>query len=79
MSSLLFHFRQQYPQGSLRCDLLDIDRGLYLVQASVTVDGMVFGTALAAQETIEAAEDRARERVLAVSYTHLTLPTKRIV
>ncbi|MEB3159874.1 MAG: hypothetical protein VKL20_00295 [Synechocystis sp.] len=64
MSSLLFRFRQQYPQGSLRCDLLDIDRGLYLVQASVTVDGIVLGTALAAQGTLEAAEDRARERVL---------------
>lgn len=64
MSSLLFLFRQQYPQGSLRCDLLEIDRGLYLVQASVTVDGIVLATALAAQATLEAAEDRARERVL---------------
>ena len=66
MSSLLFRFRQQYPQGSLRCDLLEIDRGLYLVQASVTVEGIVLGTALAAQATIEAAEDAARERVLAM-------------
>jgi len=66
MSSLLFRFRQQYPQGSLRCDLLDIDRGLYLVQASVTVDGIVLGTALAAQASLETAEDQARERVLAL-------------
>ncbi|MEY2985117.1 MAG: hypothetical protein RLZZ568_1734 [Cyanobacteriota bacterium] len=65
MSNLLFRFRQQYPQGSLCCNLLQIDRGLYLVQASVTLDGIVLGTALAAQPSLEAAEDSARERVLA--------------
>lgn len=65
MSSQLFRFRQRYPLGSLRCDFLQVDRGLYLVQASITVDGIVLGTALAAQPTLEGAEDLARERAIA--------------
>jgi len=64
MSSLISLFRQQYPQGSLCCDLLEIDRGLYIVQASVTIDGIVLATALAANAPLEVAEDMAKERVL---------------
>ncbi len=64
MSSLISLFRQQYPQGSLCCDLLEIDRGLYIVQARVTIEGIVVATALAAQYPLETAEDMAKERVL---------------
>ncbi|MBE9241492.1 hypothetical protein IQ221_10895, partial [Synechocystis salina LEGE 00041] len=65
MSSLISLFRQHYPQGSLCCDLLEIDRGLYIVQASITLEGIVVATALAAQCPLEAAEDLAKERVIA--------------
>lgn len=64
MSSLISLFRQHYPQGSLCCDLIDIDRGLYIVQASVTVEGVMLATALSAQAPLEVAEDLAKERVL---------------
>ncbi|QUS62410.1 hypothetical protein IQE94_04040 [Synechocystis sp. PCC 7339] len=65
MSSLISLFRQHYPQGSLCCDLLEIDRGLYIVQASITLEGIVVATALAAQCPLEAAEDLAKERAIA--------------
>ena len=65
MSSLIPLFRQHYPQGSLCCDLLEIDRGLYIVQASITLDGVVVASALAAQSPLEAAEDLAKERAIA--------------
>lgn len=65
MSSLISLFRQHYPQGSLCCELLEIDRGLYIVQASITLEGIVVATALAAQCPLEAAEDLAKERAIA--------------
>jgi hypothetical protein len=65
MSSLISLFRQHYPQGSLCCDLLEIDRGLYIVQASITLEGIVVASALAAQSPLEAAEDLAKERAIA--------------
>jgi hypothetical protein len=65
MSSLISLFRHHYPQGSLCCDLLEIDRGLYIVQASITLEGIVVATALAAQSPLEAAEDLAKERAIA--------------
>lgn len=76
MSSLISLFRQQYPQGSLCCDLLEIDRGLYVVQASVTIDGVVWATALAAQSPLETAEDMAKERVLStLNLSDLSAPS----
>ncbi|MCT0254952.1 MULTISPECIES: hypothetical protein [unclassified Synechocystis] len=77
MSSLISLFRQYYPQGSLCCDLLEIDRGLYIVQASITLDGVVVATALAAQSPLEAAEDLAKERAIAsldLTHTSSTVP-----
>ncbi len=66
MSNPLVRFRQQYPQGSLRTDLLQVDRGLYVVQTVVTLAGQAIATGLAAQPTIEGAEDLARERALTI-------------
>lgn len=73
MSSLIPLFRQHYPQGSLCCDLLEIDRGLYIVQASITLDGVVVASALAAQSPLEDAEDLAKERAIAsLDLTHIS-------
>jgi hypothetical protein len=57
-------FRTCYPQGSLVGELIDIDRGLYIVRVSVQVDGIILATGLAAEGTVELAEDRARERAI---------------
>ncbi|MDJ0680117.1 MAG: hypothetical protein QNJ18_09680 [Xenococcaceae cyanobacterium MO_167.B52] len=62
---MLTQFRHHYPQGSLISELIDIDRGLYLVKVSVAVEGVVLATGLAGENTIELAEDAARERAIA--------------
>ncbi|MDJ0681931.1 MAG: hypothetical protein QNJ18_18990 [Xenococcaceae cyanobacterium MO_167.B52] len=62
---MLTQFRHHYPQGSLISELIDIDRGLYLVKVSVEVEGVVLATGLAGENTIELAEDAARERAIA--------------
>lgn len=63
---MLTQFRVRYPKGSLISDLVRIDRGQYIVRASVGVDGITLATAMAAAQTVEQAEDRARQRALAV-------------
>ncbi len=69
---MLEKFRNCYPQGSLVSELIDIDRGLYIVKVSVQIDGVILTTGLAAADTVEIAEDRARER--AISTLKLELP-----
>ncbi len=59
-------FRLHYPKGSLITELLEIDRGQYIVRCLVQVEGTTLVTGLAAAQTVEQAEDRARERALAV-------------
>ena len=61
---MLTQFRRHYPQGSLISELLTIDHGKYIVRVVVQVEGMIVGTGLAADATLELAEDRARERAL---------------
>ena len=63
---MLERFRQRYPLGSLSSELLTIDRGKYLVRASVQVDGILLGTGMGEGDTIEQAEDRARHRAIAL-------------
>lgn len=58
-------FRIHYPKGSLMTELLAIDRGQYIVRCLVQVEGATLVTGLAAAQTVELAEDRARERALA--------------
>lgn len=62
---MLAKFREQYPQGSLVGELVKIDRGTYIVKVLLQIDGIVLATALAGADTIEAAEDAARERAIA--------------
>lgn len=58
-------FRARYPQGGLIGEFLALEGGNYLVRVTVQNDETVLATGLAAAETIELAEDRARQRALA--------------
>ncbi|ALF54401.1 hypothetical protein ACX27_18650 [Nostoc piscinale CENA21] len=63
---MLAQFQSLYPNGSLTSELVDIFQGKYIVRASVQIDGVIRATGLAAAETVEAAEDQARNRALMV-------------
>jgi hypothetical protein len=63
---MLAQFQSKYPQGSLISELVEIYNGKYVVRSSVQIDGVTRATGLAAAETIEEAEDRARNRALVV-------------
>ena len=62
---MLAKFRERYPQGSLSGELVKIDRSTYIVRVSLQVDNTVLATALAGADTVEAAEDAARQRAIA--------------
>lgn len=62
---IIAKFRHRYPQGSLVSELIEIDRGTYIVKAIVQIDNLVLATALAGAATVEAAEDAAKERAIA--------------
>ena len=61
---MLNQFRHLYPQGTIFSELINIERGLYIVKVTLQDRNLVLGTGFAAAETIEKAEDRARERAL---------------
>ncbi|MBE9042496.1 hypothetical protein IQ235_17125 [Oscillatoriales cyanobacterium LEGE 11467] len=61
---MLPQFRERYPTGSLIGELITIHDGSYVVRAIVEVEGKVVATGLAAANTVEEAEDRARIRAL---------------
>lgn len=63
-NALITSLRQTYPQASLVSELLNIHDGLYLVRVSVTVDNLCLAQGLAAQATLEKAEDLATNRAL---------------
>lgn len=63
---MLAQFQAQYPTGSLLSELLTIYQGKFVVRASVQIEGVVRATGMAIAQTLELAEDRARERALAV-------------
>lgn len=63
---MLSKFRNLYPQGSIVSELIDIDRGIYLVKVSIQINGITLATGLAGAETVEKAEDSARKRALQV-------------
>lgn len=65
---MLAKFRHRYPQGSLVSELIEIDRGTYIVKASVQIDNIVLATALAGGASVEAAEDAAKERAIATLF-----------
>ncbi|WP_437172621.1 hypothetical protein [Crocosphaera sp.] len=61
---MLSQFRQHYPKGSLVSELVTIDHGQYIVRVLLQHNGVTLGTGLAADNKVEIAEDRARERAL---------------
>ncbi|QIR39173.1 hypothetical protein HCG51_22325 [Tolypothrix sp. PCC 7910] len=63
---MLAQFQSLYPKGSLISELVQIFQGKYIVRVSVQIEGVTRATGLAAAETIEAAEDHARNRALMV-------------
>lgn len=63
---MLAQFQSLYPKGSLISELVQIFQGKYIVRASVQIEGLTRATGLAAAETVEAAEDQARNRALMV-------------
>ncbi|MBE9210209.1 hypothetical protein IQ244_27675 [Nostoc sp. LEGE 06077] len=63
---MLAQFQSLYPNGSLISELVDIFQGKYIVKASVQIDGVIRATGLSAADTVEAAEDQARNRALMV-------------
>jgi hypothetical protein len=65
---VLAKFRHRYPQGSLVSELIEIDRGTYIVKALVQIDNLILATALAGAATVEAAEDAAKERAIATLF-----------
>ncbi len=63
---MLAQFQARYPTGSLISELLSIYQGKFVVRVSAQVEGITRATGMAGAETPELAEDRARERALAV-------------
>jgi len=59
-------FRAHFPQGSLISELIQIDHGKYIVRAIIQNEGLTLASGLAAADTVEQAEDKARTRALAV-------------
>lgn len=77
---ILAKFRHRYPQGSLISELIEIDRGNYIVKASVEVNNIVLATALASAHTVEAAEDAAKERAISTLFLdHLPATSEEII
>ena len=64
--NMLTQFRNCYPQGSIVSELVTVDHGKYVVRTLVQVEGITLASGLAAADTVEQAEDRARERSLAI-------------
>ncbi|NEP01105.1 MAG: hypothetical protein F6K58_21085 [Symploca sp. SIO2E9] len=72
---MLNQFRSRYPQGSLVTELLCIDHGLYVVRCWVQAEGTTLATGLAAAQSVELAEDRARSRALTLLGIEMTTAT----
>ncbi|MUL35108.1 hypothetical protein [Gloeocapsopsis dulcis] len=59
-------FFARYPTGNLLSELVEIYQGKFIVQVAVQIEDTTRITSMAAAETIELAEDQARERALLV-------------
>lgn len=68
LKMMLAKFRHQYPLGSLISELVKIDRGTYIVKATIQIDKIVLATALAGADTVESAEDLAKDRAIATLF-----------
>lgn len=70
-------FRARYPQGGLIGEFVILENGKgYLVKVTVRAEEAILATGLAVAETVEVAEDRARDRALAaLGITSASLPS----
>lgn len=66
VSALSDRFRQQYPQGSIVSDLVQIHGDQYVVKVSVSLENTVLVSTLAADANLMLAENRAMERALTI-------------
>lgn len=64
LKTLLSQFRTHYPMGCLSSDLLTVHQGQYIVRSVAQIGGVTLATGMASAPDIEAAEDRAKARVL---------------
>jgi hypothetical protein len=76
---MLDQFQACYPTGSLISELLTIYQGKFVVQVSVQIDGVIRATGLAAAETPEEAEDKARSRAIALVSLEAPLPAAKAI
>lgn len=74
-SSLWTQFRAAYPTASLISELLHIHDRQYIVRVQIQCGNLVLATGLSADRQIEKAEDRARERAIALLYSYSSPPT----
>jgi hypothetical protein len=58
-------------QLALISDFVTVDHGKYIVKVSVYSDGVILGSALAGENTVEKAEDEARKRAIALINTDI--------
>jgi len=63
---MLAQFQSLYPKGSIISELIEIFQGKYIVRVSIQLEGITRATGIAGAETVEAAEDQARNRALTV-------------
>ncbi|TAE56448.1 MAG: hypothetical protein EAZ76_04145 [Nostocales cyanobacterium] len=76
---MLAQFQGLYPDGCILSELIQIFQGKYIVRVSLQVEGITRVTAMAAAETVEVAEDQARDRalmLLGVSKTDVEVKTE---
>ncbi len=66
MATPLQKFRAQYPDGTLTAKLISINEGQYVVRAAISQAGEEIATGLAASVDVQIAEDKARDRALAI-------------
>jgi len=59
-------FRAQYPDSTLTAELISINEGQYVVRAVIGRSGEEIATGLAASVDVQIAEDKARDRALAI-------------
>ena len=63
---MLAQFQARYPTGTLISELLTIYQVKFVVRVAVQIDGVTRATGMAAAETPEEAEDKARIRAIAI-------------
>ncbi|XTZ10921.1 MAG: hypothetical protein ACQZ3N_03380, partial [cyanobacterium endosymbiont of Rhopalodia yunnanensis] len=61
---MLTKFRILYPQSGVISELVAIDHGKYIVRVLIKVGSTTSGAGLAGANTVEEAEDAARNRAL---------------